>query len=441
MEWNRLLCSERLRRLGFTEDDNGRSPYQKDIDRIIFSAPFRRLANKTQVHLLSSNDHVHTRLTHSIEVASVGRSLGTLVGKEIVAGMNEPGISPDDFGCIVQAACLAHDIGNPPFGHAGEEAIRSWFLAESATKGKATAQDRPEDLQGFEGNAQGFRILTQIENNKWDGGLQLTHAVLGSFTKYPRASNVAVSLTEEWPWARKSGFFKPEEPYFREIAKSVGLVQNKSGAAHWCRHPLAFLVEAADDICYSIIDIEDGYELRDLSFTDAKSILASIGGDVWITPSMTEAEQIAKLRADAINNLVRECAQVFLENQTDLMNGTFRYEITKISRYKDGLQQAQDFALEKLFRSERNTMLEVAGSAIIEGLLRIFAQLVTDLENRNFDQDKLSRKSQRLARLIGDGFRRVESRYDAFLCITDFISGMTDRFAVALFRRLTGVST
>jgi dGTPase len=296
VEWNRLACPDRLQRPDAAAD-NGRSPFQQDIDRITFSAAFRRLANKTQVHLFSPNDHVHTRLTRSIEVASVGRSLGTLVGKKIAASTT--GISAGELGCIVQAACLAHDIGNPPFGHAGEVAIRSWFTEPSSkcvTSANKTCEERFEDFQNFQGNAQGFRLLTQLENNKWAGGLQLTYPVLGSFVKYPRASNVIAGCKDDWPWATKIGFFKPEENYFAEAAKALGLVRRNAQGGHWCRHPLAFLVEAADDICYSIIDIEDGYELGYLRFDEAKAILTTIAGNACLSRSMGEPEQIAKLR-------------------------------------------------------------------------------------------------------------------------------------------------
>ena len=442
MEWNRLLCADRLRRPDAIEE-KGRSPFQQDIDRITFSAAFRRLANKTQVHLFSSNDHVHTRLTHSIEVASVGRSLGTLVGNEIVPGGNETRLTPDEFGCIVQAACLAHDIGNPPFGHAGEEAIQSWFSSaqsEFSPFANNTAEERPEDFQNFQGNAQGFRILTQLENNKCHGGLQLTYSVLGSFVKYPRASNLLLSPTDDWPWATKMGFFKSEENYFAEAAKALGLVRRNGEQAHWCRHPLAFLVEAADDICYSVIDIEDGYELGYVSFEEAKSILTTFAPDAYNTQSMDKTRQIAKLRAGAINKLVHECADVFLENEKELLNGTFRHEIIKISKYKDAIRQANDLAREKLYRSDRNTKLEIAGTAMIEGFLGIFKNVVVDLINVNFDGQKLNKKSAKLARLIGNGLVDAKSTHEALMCVTDFVSGMTDRFAVDLFRTLTGIS-
>jgi dGTPase len=443
MEWHRLLSSDRLRRPDAVPQ-KGRSPFQQDIDRITFSAAFRRLAHKTQVHPLSPNDHVHTRLTHSIEVASVGRSLGTAVGTQIAERLKDPKISADIFGYVVQAACLAHDIGNPPFGHSGEYAIRSWFnRAESnrAPFAKKTAGSRPEDFRKFEGNAQGFRILTQLENNKWAGGLQLTCAVLGAFTKYPIASTVTPADTDHYPGTKKIGFFKPEEDYFKEVANALGLIRRDQKLPYWCRHPLAFLVEAADDICYAIVDIEDGYELGYLNFREAKDVLAPIAGEhAGLSSSMEEREQIAKLRAVAIGQLVDESATVFLENEGAILDGKFSGEIIYLTRFGDGLRDAITLATDKLYNSDRKTKLEIAGSEIIGGLLDIFAEVAMDLANNDFDCSKLNGRSQKLARLMRGSLGSAENAYQALLYITDFVSGMTDRFAVETYRTLKGIA-
>lgn len=443
MEWDRLLSSGRLRRPDAVPQ-KGRSPFQQDIDRITFSAAFRRLAHKTQVHPLSPNDHVHTRLTHSIEVASVGRSLGTAVGTEIAERLNDPKISADIFGYVVQAACLAHDIGNPPFGHSGEYAIRSWFnRAESnrAPFAKKIAGSRPDDFRKFEGNAQGFRILTQLENNKWAGGLQLTCAVLGAFTKYPIASTVIPAETDNYPGAKKVGFFKPEEDYFKEIADTLGLIRRDQKRPYWCRHPLAFLVEAADDICYAIVDIEDGYELGYLNFREAKDVLAPIAGEhAGLSSSMEEREQIAKLRAVAIGQLVDASAAAFLENEGAILNGEFSGEIKYLTRFANELRDAIALATDKLYNSDRKTKLEIAGSEIIGGLLDIFAEVATDLAKNDFDRSNLNGRSQRLARLMGGSLGPAENTYQALLYITDFVSGMTDRFAVETYRTLKGIA-
>jgi dGTPase len=342
MEWDKLLSHNRLCRPNAVPQE-GRSPFQQDIDRITFSAAFRRLAYKTQVHPLSPNDHVHTRLTHSIEVASVGRSLGTGVGAEIA---KPPTITQDTFGYVVQAACLAHDIGNPPFGHFGEYAIRSWFKKNTEPGSKLAVRlgdSRKEDFTLFDGNAQGFRIITQLENDKWAGGLQLTYAVLGTFTKYPRASNIQ---KRNYIGAQKPGFFKSEEGYFYDVANQLGLDQPEHEDPYWCRHPLAFLVEAADDICYKIIDIEDGYELGYLSFVEAKDILASIAcNDPYLTtlPAL-ESDQIGKLRAVAVGLSVKECIRVFVENQAGILAGSFNHSLIDLTRFSEQLKHASKVA-------------------------------------------------------------------------------------------------
>lgn len=442
MDWKQLLSGQRLRRPDAVVP-KGRSSFQQDIDRIVFSGAFRRLAHKTQVHPLSPNDHVHTRLTHSIEVASVGRSLGTMVGTEIAQRLKDPQTTADTFGYVVQAACLAHDIGNPPFGHSGEEAIRYWFHALKSNDRVFNKIDgvRREDFRNFEGNAQGFRILTQLENNKGEGGLQLTYAVLGTFSKYPRSSIVVPEHGDNYPGGKKVGFFEAERSYFSEVADQLGLVRRKPGENYWCRHPLAFLVEAADDICYAIIDIEDGYQLRYLSFSEAKEILSPIAGrDANVPSSMEEPEQIAKLRAVAIGELVIEASRVFLENESALMQGDFASEILSLTKFKDDIARAKELAKHKLYWSERKTKLEIAGSEVISGLLQIFSEVVWALAEEGYDRSRLRGTAQRLARMMGSTLGDVKDSYNALLCVTDFISGMTDRYAVDVYRTLKGIS-
>lgn len=434
------MSAQRLRRPDAATASPGRTMFQQDIDRIVFSSAFRRLAHKTQVHPLSSNDHVHTRLTHSVEVASVGRSLGTIVGDEIVRRHGLTGLTADSFGYVVQAACLAHDIGNPPFGHSGEDAICSWFQNGASHKifGKSVVGAQREDLCNFEGNAQGFRILTQLENHKWSGGLQLTFAVLGTFTKYPRSS-IAPSLSDGYPGTKKVGFFDSERAYFSEIAEGLGLVRRAAGADCWSRHPLAFLVEAADDICYAIIDIEDGYGLGELAFSEARDVLAPMAGDdPRVTSDMDERDQIAKYRAVAIGELVTAASKSFVENEEALLRGEFAREIIACTPYEAGIANAKAVAARMLYRSTRKTKLEIAGTEVIHGLLDIFQDVVPDLENVGWNPQKLKGKSQRLARLLP--LQGVASRYTVLQRITDFISGMTDRYAVDLFRNLKGIS-
>jgi dGTPase len=442
MDWNTLLGQQRLNRPdAFLQP--GRSPFQQDLDRIVFSAAFRRLAHKTQVHPLSDNDHVHTRLTHSIEVASVGRSLGTIVGSQIADKLKNPQITPDTFGYIVQAACLAHDIGNPPFGHSGEDAIGNWFGRD----GKATQifgldmePVEKNDLKYFEGNAQGFRILTQLENYRWAGGLQLTYAVLGTFAKYPRSSVIHPIPDDSYVGGKKIDFFEAERSYFDQIASGLGLLERNKPLHYWCRHPLAFLVEAADDICYAIIDIEDGFRLGYLTFEEASQILQPVAKGATFSPNMEKPEIIGKLRAVAIGELIDSVSEAFLRNEMALLDGSFAGELIADTPYKANIGEAKSTAREKIYWSERKTKIEIAASEIIAGLLEFFLPVVVDIEHAEWNSTKLTGRSQQLARLIPNGFLGVTSRYNAWLRVTDFISGMTDRFALDLYRQLKGIT-
>lgn len=442
MDWEILLGEKRLRRPDATTQ-RGRTPFQQDLDRIVFSAAFRRLAHKTQVHPLSDNDHVHTRLTHSIEVASVGRSLGTIVGSKIAGRLCNSQISGDTFGDIVQAACLAHDIGNPPFGHSGEDAIGRWFNspANSAEIFGSNMEDiQKNDLRYFEGNAQGFRILTQLENNPWSGGLQLTHAVLGTFTKYPRSSVVHPIPNDSYVGGKKIGFFESEREIFEEVASDLGLIKRNEQLYYWTRHPLAFLVESADDICYAIMDVEDGFSLGYLTFQEAREILEPIAGHRKLRADMAEPEILGKLRAVAIGELVDAVAEAFLSNEKALLEGTYSKELIADTRYKENIESAKLIAREKIYWSQRKTIIEIAASEIIFGLLDLYLPLVEKMENSEWNVERLRGQPKMLARVMSNHFQGVTNRYEAWLRITDFISGMTDRFALDLYRKMKGIA-
>ena len=340
---------------------------------------------------------------------------------------------------------MAHDIGNPPFGHCGEDAIRSWFKkTEPGTRLAVKLDDTgKEDFRLFDGNAQGFRIITQLEDSKWAGGLQLTYAVLGAFTKYPRASHLCIAEDDDYIGAKKPGFFKSEQGYFSEVVNNLGLKRRNGANPYWCRHPLAFLVEAADDICYRIIDIEDGYELGYLSFAEAKNVLASIAchdPNLTILPAQ-ESDQIGKLRAIAVGLLIKECIRVFLDNKAAILAGRFGYPLIALTRFNDELKHASDVAKQKIFRSEMITKREITGTTVIAGLLDVFAEVITDLISVNFDVSKLKGNSARLARLMGNSLWRTNNTYETLLCLTDLVSGMTDRFAIDTYRTLKGIST
>ncbi|MBX3516729.1 MAG: deoxyguanosinetriphosphate triphosphohydrolase [Rhodospirillales bacterium] len=437
MNWQQLLCADRLQRQD-AKHDPGRSPFQQDLDRIVFSSSFRRLAHKTQVHPLTENDHVHTRLTHSIEVASVGRSLGANVGMHIASNQPSLNVSPDAFGYIVQAACLAHDIGNPPFGHSGEEALSAWFREYFDSKdgmmvGRSLG-NKATDFTKFEGNAQGFRILTRLENNRDAGGLQLTHAVIGTFLKYPRLS---ISGDSKYVGHKKFSSFIAEEEYLREVACKCGLLIR---GAYWSRHPLSFLVEAADDICYGIVDIEDGFELGNLAYSEACAILEPIAGALD-KKDLSEPDVVAKLRAVAIGKMVTAVAEVFRRNEENILDGTFNRELISETSFAECIRKAKDVARERIYQSNSKVKLELAGYEIIWGLLTYLVPVAIELDKNDYDINLLPDRQKKYNRLISpNGLRGVKNMYEALLRITDFISGMTDRYALSMYRNLKGIS-
>jgi dGTPase len=303
-----------------------------------------------------------------------------------------------------------------------------------------------------------------LENNKRNGGLQLTYAVLGTFSKYPKSSIASQDENDAYVGGKKIGFFNAEQKYFADVARKTGLIPRAKKSTigvgnnwlcwwkqkkkeiisegkeeqYWCRHPLAFLVEAADDICYAIIDIEDGYELDYLNFREAEEVLFPIAK---YRPPEGEEENIAKLRAVSIGELVKEASKVFLDNESDIMNGTFEKSLISCTKFDKCIECALDVAKKKIYLSERKTKLEIAGEKVIRGLLDIFSEVVVELENNDYDMTKLKGKAQHLSRLMGKNLGPCENNYEALLYVTDFISGMTDRYAIDLYRTLMGIST
>jgi dGTPase len=301
MEWTKLISGKRLGLTRPNPKEIGRSVYQRDYDAIIFSSSFRRLQDKAQVFPLAKSDYVRTRLTHSLEVSCVGRSLGQLIGEDLKLNDKIPKeLAASEIGNIVAAACLAHDIGNPPFGHNGEKALQEWFTTKTGQSALEGLTDQEKaDFEGFEGNAQGFRILTRLQNTDNEGGLQLTCATLATFTKYPRPASIIFNEhpSHKGKGFKKYGYFVGEAQLFEEVAAEVGLSRRHSECSGWFRHPLAFLVEAADDICYGINDIEDGYRLHHLSFNEAADLLRPIPPKSELTQYDSISEDEDKIRA------------------------------------------------------------------------------------------------------------------------------------------------
>jgi dGTPase len=440
LNWSHLLSSQRTQQKALPQELY-RSAFEQDYDRIIFSHPFRRLQDKTQVHPLPELDFVHTRLTHSLEVSSVGRSLGKRAGETILERYPDlkKNFSLFDFGAIVAAASLAHDLGNPPFGHAGEDAISDFFLHHPQGQyfKDKVEQDAWTDLIKFEGNAQGFRIL-----NKNQFGLKLTYATLGAFTKYPCPSNFH-GRDKSRRSQKKYGFFQTEKNIFQEVAAELGILQPNPGS--WHRHPLAFLVEAADDICYSIIDLEDGCSLGLVSYAEARSLFESVisksKSKLGKLDSLSnQPEKIGYLRALAIADLMEECTTFFLDHEKDILSGKFDRALCDECNSKDALKQIIKISIDKIYCARDVVEIEAAGHEVLPGLLDEFTKTGEFLMKKGE-----SRKYKNLQKLLpGEVEMTIASNpgnyYSMLRTVVDFISGMTDRHAISLYRKIKGMS-
>jgi dGTPase len=439
MNWHQLLSPQRLDAKPDLAEPS-RSAFEQDYDRIIFSHPFRRLQDKTQVHPIPEQDFVHTRLTHSLEVSSVGRSLGKKIGEQVLQRHPElkENFSLFDFGAIVAAASLAHDLGNPPFGHAGEEAISDFFL--HYPKGQSFQAEVNEvawnDLIKFEGNAQGFRLL-----NKSEYGLKLTFATLGTFTKYPCPS-LFPARDKNKKSQKKFGFFETEERVFGEVANQLGLI--KTGENAWARHPLAFLVEAADDICYSIIDLEDGCRLGLVSFEETVEMMASILKTQFDRQKLDRLHslngKLGVLRAMAINKLLDECTAAFLDFETSILEGKFDQALTDIIPSQQALKIITEVSIKKIYRAKQVVEIEAAGHEVLPGLLHEFIEA-----GFHYVRGGQSRKYANLALMLPEEIllNCKQSNGNAYLIlreIIDFVSGLTDRHALSLYRKIKGFS-
>jgi len=446
LEWEKLLTDVRLEeeRTSKKKPHDGRSEFQKDFDRIVFSPAFRRLQDKTQVFPLPESDFVHTRLTHSLEVSCVGRSLGNLVGESVIE--RHPALKNKftkfHFGEIVAAACLAHDIGNPPFGHSGEDAIAEFFRSGDGQKFKSKIKNEKKwtDLIKYEGNAQGFRIISKLQNPKERGGLRLTYSTLAAVTKYPRESlinNKTKSLQNKA--YRKYGFFQAEKDLFKEVADATGLNCQKENIYWWCRHPLAFLVEAADDICYRVMDLEDGFRLGLVTFKETEDLLIPLINKQALKGyrEKDKKDQIGYLRAVAISELVNELAKVFLDEEKNILKGKSEDDlICKIKRSKE-LIRIKDISIEKIYKSRSVVEREVAGYEVLGGLLETFIGAFNEAY-----EGKISAKNRAVFALLPNRITDEipNDLYLRLLRIIDFVSGMTDSFAVSLFRKIKGIS-
>lgn len=439
MNWRQLLSSNRLDQ---KPDAIGpsRSAFEQDYDRIIFSHPFRKLQDKTQVHPLPEHDFVHTRLTHSLEVSSVGRSLGKKAGEIIL--QRHPELVQDfslfDFGAIVAAASLAHDLGNPPFGHAGEDAISDFFLHHPQGQALKPFVNESQwvDLTKFEGNAQGFRLL-----NRKQYGLRLTAATLGAFTKYPCPAHFP-QRDKSRKSQKKFGFFESEREIFQSIAQQLEL--NKVTDHVWSRHPLAFLVEAADDICYSIIDLEDGCRLGLVSLEETIELMASVLKERFDRTKLDRHqslnEKLGVLRSLAIGKLLDECTDVFVASEEPILTGAFDKALTDVIPSAKALEEISKISIKKIYQARSVVEIEASGHEVLPGLLEEFVAA-----GRSIQQGMASRKYKNLQLLLPEEIRwEIEQQpNDTYLMlrlIVDFVSGLTDRHALSLYRKINGIS-
>ncbi len=443
MNWIQLLSDKRPGEKK-NYSDNQRSKFEQDYDRIIFSHPFRMLQDKTQVFPLPKQDFVHTRLTHSLEVASVGRSLGKLAGERILAAntFENSSITSGDFGAIVAAASLMHDLGNPPFGHAGENAISGFFKNNPDSEFIRSQVNEKEwaDLTNFEGNAQGFRLVN-MENFQ---GLKLTFATLGAFTKYPRESLIDHPDTKRKS-QKKYGFLQGNKEVFEELANITGLKDmGDANNAVWCRHPLAFLVEAADDICYNIIDLEDGTNLGLVSLQETESLLIEIIGAAFKSEKYQSIdslkEKVSVLRAMAIQRLIQECVDVFIEKEREILAGIFDKALTDNIPSTPVLEKIQSISFFKIYKSKPVIEREIAGFEVLNGLLETFVPAVLE----SHSEGKTSWFHSSLIKLLPVDYQtmleKASGLYEALLVLLDFISGLTDSHALSLYRNIKGIS-
>ena len=441
MHWEALLSSTRMDHGDrWTPPDPGysRDQWQRDQDRIIFSGAFRRLAIKTQVHPLSDNDHVHTRLSHSLEVASVGRSLATKIGAWLeLNGALPPEMPASALGALVQAACLAHDIGNPPFGHAGERAIRTYFREHPEWLSGLSVGERA-DLTGFEGNAQGFRVLTKLERHWFDGGMRLTAATLGTFVKYPFAA-----ASEIGQGKGKHGINCAELPVMQELADQLQLAA--LGHEVWARHPLVFLVEAADDICYALIDLEDAVELGHLTYDEVADLMRELverGARSALYEQLLDDRtvRLELLRSAAIDALVHEAEARFKTHYTAIMNGDFQGDLLDWRRASAGgvIAHAKALAREHVYVDQTKQSYEGQPAHLLNGVLAHLVEGAEALAAVGGDGTSIDSKARdAVARLGKYRPNANDSRYARLLKITDYVSAMTDRYLIRVVDDLT----
>ena len=441
MEWKQLISNKRFgQEHKHAERHDDRSEFKRDYDRLIFSSAFRRLQNKTQVFPLPGSIFVHNRLTHSLEVASVGMSIGNDISRRVIRKRPElKDTLVEEIGTIVSAACLAHDLGNPPFGHSGEKAIQTFFSEGPGQKIKSmVSSEFWDDITHFEGNANAFRILTHRFKGRRQGGFVMTYSMLASIVKYPFASCLAGNHG-------KFGFFASEAKSYRKIADELGIFCKSAPGEplKYARHPLVYMVEAADDICYEIMDIEDSHKLKILSFAETEHLLLSFFDEdiqqkirqrIIDEELSDENEKVVYMRASVIGKLENECVAAFLAHEEEILAGTFEGSlIDHISeRQKKAYKECEKISYSKIYQSKPVLDIELSGYQIMATLMEVFIEAAVN-PSRFYSKQLL---------------RRVSSQYDIenenleerIMAVLDYISGMTDIYALDIYQKINGIS-
>lgn len=447
MDLNKLYSDIRTGKASIATSSDPRTQYQRDFDRIIFSSSFRRLQNKTQVFPLPGSVFVHTRLTHSLEVASVGRSLGTLVGDFIVNNYKELNEVSKQFYKhslynVISSACLCHDIGNPAFGHSGEDAIANYFINNESTLKSLFEPENWMDFINFEGNANAIRILTQQQNGKSEGGTQLTYATLASIAKYPCES---LAKNEDFTHTNKFGFFQSEKQTFIDIASNTDMIIASKNPLSYYRHPFVWLVEAADDICYNIIDLEDAHRLGIISHDNCIDMLLTLVDCIGnedikkvkdqLSKILNRNDKISYLRAKSIGSLTMKAVEIYQTNFSEILNGSFTVPLFKKIKIDCGaLRDITEFSKTYIYNHRAVVEIENAGYNVMNELLTHFIPPILKEANdrKNIDNKALKLLPQQFLYDDKDSYTRA-------MGVLDYVSGMTDNYATDLYRKIKGI--
>jgi dGTPase len=445
MHWRDLLSTRRLGQAQPKPSDDPRSPYEIDVDRFIFSSAFRRLQSKMQVHGISLHadrpgDYVRNRLTHSLEVSRVGRSLGQLAGQHLIRCRALDGVTAADIGHIVSAASIAHDVGQTPFSHEGEQAISSWWsesaVAQDILAGLPSAFGW--ELTRFEGNAFGFRLLTRLEGWQPHGGLQLTSATLGAFAKYPWLGGLAPEIR---PHPRKYGLFASELELFEEVAETTGLIRKGPGV--WCRHPLAHLTEAADDICYRIVDVEDAVQMGALAFAEAEALLAPLARPDAAEYRALEGvvRKLTYLRARAIATLIADASAAWAELHDRILEGEDVPELLSLSSYGREMDVIAEISRRRIYRGGRRAETVLIATDTLTQLLETYGAMLMRRERAGSDAGLNLRDQAVLEVLCRDRDAEMPVPRERSLwvrALMDHVACLTDYAALREVRLLTG---